>query len=118
MLRPIENDNNAAKNPFPRASPNSPLMRDWSATSIPEITLATTATITFNREGEAIIRSQGYPPSMRNSMLGVGFLVVFGIVVTTYPSYANNDVVVFAVVAGMLALGLAGIVLSGRPGKN
>ena len=33
-------------------------------------------------------------------MLGVGFLMVFGIVVTTYPSYANNDVVVFAVVAG------------------
>jgi hypothetical protein len=55
---------------------------------------------------------------MRNSMLGVGFLVVFGIVVITYPSYANNDVVVFAVVAAMLALGLAGIVLSGRPGKD
>ena len=51
---------------------------------------------------------------MRNSVLGVGFLAVFATVVMTYPSYADNNVIVFAVVAGMLALGLVGIVLSGR----
>ena len=51
---------------------------------------------------------------MRNSFLGVGFLALFATVVMTYPSYAENDLVVFAVVAGMLALGLVGIVLSGR----
>ena len=51
---------------------------------------------------------------MRNSVLGVGFLAVFATVVMTYPSYAENDLVVFVVVAGMLVLGLVGIVLSGR----
>lgn len=51
---------------------------------------------------------------MRNSVLGVGFLAVFATVVMTYPSYSDNNVIVFAVVAGMLALGLVGIVLSGR----
>ena len=56
---------------------------------------------------------------MRNTFLAVGFLVVFAGVVVTYPSYAENDVVVLAVVAGLLIAGLAAIVLSGRrPGGD
>ena len=55
---------------------------------------------------------------MKNSVLGVGFLALFGTVVVTYPSYADNDVIVFIVVAGLLALGLIAFVLSGRNGNS
>ena len=55
---------------------------------------------------------------MKNSVLGVGFLALFGTVVVTYPSYADNDVIVFIVVAGLLALGLLAFVLSGRNGNS
>lgn len=55
---------------------------------------------------------------MKNSVLGVGFLAVFATVVITYPSYADNSLVVFLVVAGMLAVGLGAFVLSGRNGES
>jgi hypothetical protein len=37
---------------------------------------------------------------MRNGLLGAGFLVLFAGVVLTYPSYADNDLAVVAIVAG------------------
>ena len=55
---------------------------------------------------------------MHNSLLAVGFLVLFGGVVVTYPSYAENDLVVLAVVAGLLVAGLLAILLSGRGNKR
>lgn len=51
---------------------------------------------------------------MRNTLLGLGFFALFGTVVVTYPSYADNDLMVLAVVAVLLVAGLAGILLSGR----
>ncbi len=51
---------------------------------------------------------------MRNTLLALGFLVLFAGVVVTYPSYADNDLVVLVVVATLLVAGLAAIVLSGR----
>ncbi|MCF8549116.1 MAG: hypothetical protein K9G03_03960 [Pontimonas sp.] len=56
---------------------------------------------------------------MRNLLLAVGFFGLFGVVVVTYPSYADNDLVVVAVVAGLLISGLVGILLSGKgPGSD
>ena len=55
---------------------------------------------------------------MKNSVLGVGFLAVFATVVITYPSYADNTLIVFVVVAGMLGLGLVAFVLSSRNGNR
>jgi hypothetical protein len=51
---------------------------------------------------------------MRNILLALGFLVLFAGVVVTYPSYADNDLVVLAVVATLLVAGLVAIVLSGH----
>jgi len=51
---------------------------------------------------------------MRNIFLALGFLVLFAGVVVTYPSYADNDLVVLAVVATLLVAGLVAIVLSGH----
>jgi hypothetical protein len=51
---------------------------------------------------------------MRNLLIGLGFLAIFTLVVLTYPAYADNDLVVVAVVAGLLSAGLGGILLSGR----
>ena len=55
---------------------------------------------------------------MRNGLLGLGFLSLFGLVVATYPSYADNDFAVVAVVAGLLSAGLGAIILSGRGGSH
>jgi hypothetical protein len=55
---------------------------------------------------------------MRNGLLGLGFLTLFGMVVLTYPSYADNDLAVVAVVAGLLSAGLGAIILSGRRGPG
>lgn len=56
---------------------------------------------------------------MRNLLLAVGFFGLFGVVVVTYPSYAENDLVVVAVVAGLLISGLVGILASGKgPGSD
>lgn len=55
---------------------------------------------------------------MKNSVLGIGFLAVFATVVITYPSYADNTLIVFVVVAGMLGLGLVAFVLSSRNGNR
>jgi tetrahydromethanopterin S-methyltransferase subunit E len=52
---------------------------------------------------------------MRNGLLGAGFLVVFSIVVMTYPTYADNDAVVLIVVGALMAIALGAIVLSGSP---
>ncbi|MEQ9086152.1 MAG: hypothetical protein RIE23_02965 [Pontimonas sp.] len=51
---------------------------------------------------------------MRNTLLALGFLVLFAGVVVTYPSYADNDLVVLVVVATLLVAGLAAFVLSGH----
>ena len=56
---------------------------------------------------------------MRNTLLALGFLVLFAVVVVSYPSYADCDFAVLAVVAGLLFAGLAAIVVSGhRPGDE
>ncbi len=51
---------------------------------------------------------------MRNLLIGLGFLALFTLIVVTYPAYADNDLVVVAVVAGLLSAGLGAIILSGR----
>lgn len=51
---------------------------------------------------------------MRNLLIGLAFLSLFTLVVVTYPAYADNDLAVVAVVAGLLSAGLGGILLSGR----
>ncbi len=55
---------------------------------------------------------------MRNAVLGICFLVLFGVVVVSYPSYADNNLAVVAVVAGLLSAGLGAIILSGRGGPR
>lgn len=55
---------------------------------------------------------------MRNLLIGLGFLALFTLVVGTYPAYADNDLVVVAVVAGLLSAGLGAILLSGRGGSR
>jgi uncharacterized membrane protein (DUF4010 family) len=55
---------------------------------------------------------------MSNGLLGLGFLSLFALVVVTYPSYADNDFAVVAVVAGLLSAGLGAIILSGRGGSH
>ena len=51
---------------------------------------------------------------MRNTLLAVGFLVLFAIVVVSYSSFADNDLAVIGVVAVLLVAGLVGILLSGK----
>lgn len=51
---------------------------------------------------------------MRNTLLAVGFLTLFGVVVVSYPSFADNDLAVVGVVALLLVAGLMGILLSGK----
>ena len=55
---------------------------------------------------------------MRNTLLAVGFLVLFAIVVVSYPSFADNDLAVIAVVAVLLVAGLVGILLSGKGNQD
>jgi len=55
---------------------------------------------------------------MRNTLLAVGFLVLFSIVVVSYPSFADNDLAVIAVVAVLLVAGLVGILLSGKGNQD
>jgi drug/metabolite transporter (DMT)-like permease len=55
---------------------------------------------------------------MRNALLGLCFLVLFGVVVVSYPAYADNDLAVVAVVAALLGAGLGGIILSGQGGSR
>ena len=55
---------------------------------------------------------------MRNSLLAVAFLVLFAIVVVSYPSFADNDLAGIGVVALLLVAGLAGILLSGKGNQD
>ena len=55
---------------------------------------------------------------MRNTLLAVGFLVLFTIVVVSYPSFADNDLAVIAVVAVLLVAGLVAILLSGKGNQD
>jgi len=55
---------------------------------------------------------------MRNTLLAVGFLVLFAIVVVSYPSFADNDLAVIGVVAMLLVAGLVGILLSGKGNQD
>jgi protein-S-isoprenylcysteine O-methyltransferase Ste14 len=48
-----------------------------------------------------------YTPSMRNPLLVTAYLAVFGIMVVSYDSWSDNEMVVMAVVAGFLISGLA-----------
>jgi hypothetical protein len=56
--------------------------------------------------------------SVRNSLLAVGFLVLFVIVVVSYPSFADKDLAVIGVVALLLVAGLVGILLSGKGNQD
>ena len=53
-----------------------------------------------------------------NKFFSLGWMVFFAIVVMSYPSYADNDLAVVAVVAGLLSAGLGAIILSGRRGPG
>jgi len=55
---------------------------------------------------------------MRNTLLAVGFLVLFAIVVVSYPSFADNDLTVIGVVAVLLVAGLVAILLSGKGNQD
>ena len=55
---------------------------------------------------------------MRNTLLAVGFLVLFAIVVVSYPFFADNDLAVIGVVAVLLVAGLVGILLSGKGNQD
>ena len=55
---------------------------------------------------------------MRNTLLAVGFLVLFAIVVVSYSSFADNDLAVIGVVAVLLVAGLVGILLSGKGNQD